>query len=79
MTREELNKSVIRQFPVEKDRVETGPIQFGDDWPGTFIRGDHSAHFAMHLELILKGESDVISRMVVEGLLDTLKSCDLTK
>jgi hypothetical protein len=27
-------------------RVETGPVQFGDDWPGLFIRGDN-AHSLM--------------------------------
>jgi hypothetical protein len=24
----------------EDDRVETGAIQFNDDWPGLFVRGD---------------------------------------
>jgi len=24
-------------------RVETGPIQFGEDWPGSFERGDNVA------------------------------------
>ena len=23
-----------------KDRIETGPVQFGSDWPGLFVRGD---------------------------------------
>jgi hypothetical protein len=27
-------------------RVETGAVQFGDDWPGLFIRGD-TAHWLM--------------------------------
>lgn len=31
---------------IERDRslprVESGPLQFGDDWPGLFIRGDNS-------------------------------------
>ena len=26
--------------PIEGGRVETGSLQFGDDWPGVFIRGD---------------------------------------
>lgn len=26
--------------PLDLPRVETGPVQFGDDWPGMFIRGD---------------------------------------
>jgi hypothetical protein len=27
-------------------RVESGPLQFADDWPGVFIRGDDAAAFA---------------------------------
>lgn len=23
-----------------EDGVETGPVQFGDDWPGLFVRGE---------------------------------------
>jgi hypothetical protein len=26
--------------PTELPRVETGAVQFGDDWPGLFLRGD---------------------------------------
>jgi hypothetical protein len=28
-------------------RAETGPMQFGEDWPGVFIRGDDALVFAM--------------------------------
>lgn len=42
------------------ERVETGPIQFNDDWPGAFIRGDNAAYYAIHLQQALdqmeKGE-----------------------
>ncbi|KKL46016.1 hypothetical protein LCGC14_2349790 [marine sediment metagenome] len=33
--------------PLDGERVETGPVQFGDDQPGVFIRGDDacSAYF----------------------------------
>lgn len=30
-------------------RVESGPIQFDDDWPGVFIRGDSAFHYARSL------------------------------
>jgi hypothetical protein len=33
---------VIRKLPAVAERVETGPVQFGDDWPGVFIRGDNA-------------------------------------
>jgi hypothetical protein len=32
--------------PMGLPRVETGAVQFGDDWPGLFIRGDN-AYFLM--------------------------------
>lgn len=28
-------------------RVETGPVQFEDDWPGVFIRGDNAFFYAL--------------------------------
>lgn len=34
-------------------RAETGPMQFPDDWPGVFIRGDNAAHYAMAIEAVL--------------------------
>lgn len=30
--------------PDGMDRIETGPLQVGDDWPGMFIRGDQALH-----------------------------------
>ena|SRR5579859_2565491 len=41
--------STLRIFPQQKERVETGPIRFGDDWPGVFFRGDNALMFAAHL------------------------------
>ncbi len=29
------------------DRVGSGPVRFGKDWPGLFIRGDHAIKIAM--------------------------------
>lgn len=37
-TRREMSK--CREFDAPILRVETGSTQFGDDWPGVFIRGD---------------------------------------
>jgi len=45
--------SDIRVLPAVDARVETGAIQFGDDWPGTFIRGKHAFVYATHLETAL--------------------------
>ena len=59
-------------------RAETGPMQFGDDWPGVFIRGDEANHFAYVLDAFLTAEdwdADRISMAVLKGLAATLASC----
>lgn len=70
----------IRVIPHTGDRVETGPIQFGDDWPGVFIRGDNAMAIAIALknaaaEMKRKGCSDW-DVMQVEDVRRTLAKCD---
>jgi hypothetical protein len=67
-------KQDIRQLPEpEGGRVETGPIQFGNDWPGTFIRGDNAAYYALLLNHLLEtGEVDLVSKIQLRGLVDEL-------
>ena len=47
----------MRQLPAAEPRVETGAVQFGDDWPGLFIRGDNCIPLRFALEG-LKSEVD---------------------
>lgn len=64
-----------RLMPAQAGRVETGPVQFGDDWPGVFIRGDAAAaHAAMLQDVILRGGSP-LARVWLAGLYNTLRSC----
>lgn len=71
----------ITKVPGVQERIETGPLQFGDDWPGVFIRGDNALADANMLEAALKyfpmtAETDTwIARRVIEGLISTLRSC----
>jgi len=63
------------------ERVETGPVQFGDDdWPGVFIRGDNALAAAIYLEeaveLYARARGPIMAA-VLRGLLDTLRSCDV--
>jgi len=30
-------------------RVETGAVQFGDDWPGLFVRGDNARALSLSI------------------------------
>ena len=66
----------IRHFPEQDSRVECGPVQFGDDWPGVFLRGDHALHYAMTLECALDAIADPFAKAVLRGLANDLKSCD---
>ena len=64
-------------------RIETGPVQFGDDWPGTFIRGDNAAYYAMLLKDLLELVKDNDDPQVkfdvalLQGLVDDLVSSDV--
>jgi hypothetical protein len=48
------------------ERVPTGALQFGDDWPGVFIRGDEAMAYA-----------SIVRRVAPElcGLVSLLESC----
>lgn len=64
------------------ERAETGPMQFGDDWPGVFIRGDNAGYFAMSLRLALsraevRAALTCAEEMALEGLMATLAGSDV--
>lgn len=75
----------IQKVPAVEGRIETGPVQFGEDWPGTFIRGDNAFGYAMYLRTALdfmdkqqdlKG-MDWISVVSLRGLVRDLESSNL--
>lgn len=68
----------IRNLPEVEQRVETGPVQFGDDWPGVFIRGDDAAWYVGVLTRAAKSITDPFARLMVSALRDELSGCDLT-
>jgi hypothetical protein len=55
-------------------RVETGVIQFGDDWPGYFFRGDEAAHQAGMLRGAVDAEPHIREK-VLEDFAKKLESC----
>lgn len=70
-----LSAEGVRMLPEASPRVETGPVQFGQDWPGVFIRGDNAACYAMNLRLTLNGtHDDVFVKATLQGLLSDLSS-----
>lgn len=74
---------MLRKIKTEDTkRVETGPLQINDDWPGVFIRGDNAFHYAMHLQTVLDeiDQSEEahcpMAGAVLRGLLSDLLSSD---
>lgn len=65
----------MRKLPEQEPRIETGPIQFGDDWPGLFIRGDNAFYFAMSIQALVEDPNDPLAKRVALGLISELKSC----
>jgi hypothetical protein len=44
----------VRQLPTQSPPVETGPIRFGDDKTGVFIRADNALGFSIALRSLLQ-------------------------
>jgi hypothetical protein len=63
------------------ERPESGPMAFGEDWPGVFLRGDHAAPSAMYLSMLLdclaegKRPSSNLT-LPLRTLVHTLSGCD---
>lgn len=55
-----------------KHRVETGPVQFNDDWPGLFIRGDQAMGILGNLDMA-KAHMSLIE-VYIEDLKELLSS-----
>ena len=60
------------------NRPETGPMRFGDDWTGVFIRGDNAGYYAFILQGILERfESQlrpIDEASILKGLISDLSS-----
>lgn len=61
-----------RQLPSADPRVETGPVKFGDDWTGVFVRGDNALWYARALGRVLPGVKDPQTRATIQVLMVTL-------
>ena len=73
-------KMMVRKIDVElSERIETGPVQFGDDWPGVFIRGDNALYLCMMLKSHLAGSKDFASELAMKNLANLLESCNIVK
>jgi hypothetical protein len=67
----------IRNLPPQAGRVDTGVVQFGNDWPGIFVRGDA----AIGASNMLRGVAESVPRYKNEllRLATLLASCDVSR
>jgi len=67
------NMNQTRKLPaVEGERVETGPVQFGDDWPGVFVRGDNAFGYAMALQEAMEKIPEGLNKIQIKSLCELL-------
>lgn len=73
-------RDVQQAIPFGSGRPETGPMQFGDDWPGVFIRGDNAFCYAMCVRRAIElcGD-DFIMSSELRCLARILESCVVKK
>ena len=59
------------------ERIETGPLQINDDWPGIFIRGDNAMYMGFVIKEFLEGtaQNDIVAKMYLEQLAEILSGC----
>lgn len=58
-------------------RAETGPMVFGGDWPGIFLRGKDAFILSQALQNIEKYLPQSLTRQVVSEFIPMLQSCIL--
>jgi hypothetical protein len=63
------------------ERVQTGKMQFENDWPGIFIRGDDALNYAAAIRILFAAgefrdlEPDGGCRSTLSELAELLESC----
>jgi len=69
----------LQKIALDDARPGTGPMQFGDDWPGVFIRGDDALGYALALrgavERLVEADSPSVNVARLADLVELLRSC----
>lgn len=77
----EVERLVMLPLPDGMQRMESGPVQFGDDWPGIFLRGDEALHLAYvidHAAAGAAGSGDVLFSQYLQSAAKALRKCKAT-
>jgi len=62
-------------LPEDMTRMESGVVQFGDDWPGIFLRGDSAFGMASTINSLIEGDDTGLFIIMGESARDFLLSC----
>ena len=74
-----MKQDTVRHLPAQDPPVETGPIRFGDDTTGVFIRADNALAFSIAVRSLLQDKQmesvcSVVWRAQMENLWRLLES-----
>lgn len=66
----------VRKFARVKNRVESGAIQFGDDWPGLFLRGDCAKYLSLSIKQTLSNlpAGETLATMHLREVMETIEN-----
>jgi hypothetical protein len=59
----------MQTLPAVQQRIETGTLKIGDDWPGVFVRGDEALGFASALK------ASKLQNGIVDELIALFEAC----
>ncbi len=59
------------------ERVESGPLQINDDWPGYFMRGDTAFGTAVSIRQALECGNEEVLKLILEELADELETVEV--
>ncbi len=64
-------------FPGNSGDTPTGAMQFQDDWPGLFIRGDDAIHVMISIKSLKERLADHPDVIVMSCLLTLSRYCEM--
>ena len=69
----------IRMLPEQAERVESGAVQFGNDWPGIFLRGDNTFGFLLAMKSFLDKTPEEMKKsfeyLTIKGYMQLFSEC----
>jgi uncharacterized protein (TIGR02996 family) len=71
------SKVQLLPAPTRLPRVETGAVQFGDDWPALFIRGDNAHSLMMWIQRLAEWLADHPNPDVADALHQLMGYADI--